>query len=107
MISVQLKLLRPGRKKKYHRGVPTIIRTKIIVTAVIMGNLVQEITNLKTKIEIKDIDLGQNLITKVDLQSGIAKTLKIGTGTNIKLSQKVATVLKRLSKDPKKLINQN
>jgi len=72
-----------------------------------MGNLVQEIMNLKTKIEIKDIDLDQNLITKEDLQSVIAKTLKIGTGTNIKLSQKVATVLKRLSQNPKKLINQN
>ena len=72
-----------------------------------MGNLVQEITNLKTKIEIKDIDLDQNLITKEGLQSVIAKTLKIGTGTNIKLSQKVATVLKRLSQNPKKLINQN
>jgi len=72
-----------------------------------MGNLVQEITNLKTKIEIKDIDLDQNLITKEELQSVIAKTLKIGTGTNIKLSQKVATALKRLSQNPKKLINQN
>ena len=72
-----------------------------------MGNLVEEITNLKTKIEIKDIDLGQNLITKEDLQSGIAKTLKTGTGTNIKLSQKAAPNLERLSQNPKKLINQN
>jgi hypothetical protein len=72
-----------------------------------MGNLVQEITNLKTKIEIKDIAPGQNLIIKENLQSGITKTLKIGTGTNIKLSQKVAKVLKRLSQNPKKLINQN
>jgi hypothetical protein len=67
-----------------------------------MGNLVHEITNLETKIEIKDIDLGQNLITREDLQSGIAKILKIGTGTNIKLGQKVALVLNRLSKNPKK-----
>jgi hypothetical protein len=67
-----------------------------------MGNLVHEITNLETKIEIKDIDLSQNLITREDLQTRIAKTLKIGTGTNIRLGQKVALVLNRLSKNPKK-----
>jgi hypothetical protein len=67
-----------------------------------MGNLVQEITNLETKIEIKDIDLSQNLITREDLQTRIVKTLKIGTGTNIRLGQKVALVLNRLSKNPKK-----
>tara|TARA_A100001015_G_C15038082_1_gene737635 strand:+ start:1371 stop:1589 length:219 start_codon:yes stop_codon:yes gene_type:complete len=72
-----------------------------------MGNLVQEIMNLKTKIEIKDIDLGQNLITKEDLQIEIAKTPKIGIGANTKLSPKVALALNRLRQNPKKLINQN
>ena len=72
-----------------------------------MGNLVQEIMNLKTKIEIKDIDLGQNLIIKENLQIEIAKTLKIGTGANTKLSPKVALDLNRLRQNPKKLVNQN
>ena len=72
-----------------------------------MGNLVQEITILETKIEIKDTDLGQNLITKEDLQIEIAKTLKIGIVANTKLSLKVDLDLNRLRQNPKKLINQN
>ena len=72
-----------------------------------MGNLVQEIMNLKTKIEIKDIDLGQNLITKEDLQIEIAKTLKTGTGANTKPSPKVELALNQLRLNPKKIINQN
>ena len=72
-----------------------------------MGNLVQEIMNLKTKIEIKDIDLGQNLITKEDLQIETAKTLKTGIGANTKLSQKVELALNQLRLNPKKIVNQN
>ena len=72
-----------------------------------MGNRVQEILNLKTKIEIKDIDLGQNLIIKEDLQIEIAKTLKIGTGANTKPSPKVELALNQLRLNPKKIINQN
>jgi urease gamma subunit len=105
---VELKLLPPERGKKNNRGVPTIlIITEIIAAGVRMGNLVQEMMSLKTKIEIKDIDLGQNLITKEDLQIEIAKTLKTGIRANKKLSPKVALALNRLRQNPKKLINQN
>lgn len=105
---MELKLLPPERGKKNNRGAPTIlIITEIIAAGVRMGNLVQEMMSLKTKIEIKDIDLGQNLITKEDLQIEIAKTLKTGIGANTKLSPKVALALNRLRQNPKKLINQN
>ena len=72
-----------------------------------MGNLVQEIMNLKIKIEIKDIGPDQNLITKEDLRSGMAKILKTVTGRNIKLSQKDDQVLNRLKKSLPMLINRN